>query len=245
LGGGNSALLKAVDIVKRYDELLALNHFDVEIKSGEIVGLIGPNGAGKSTFINTVCGLIKPEQGKILFNGRNIVGLKPHDITRMGIVKTFQIPRVFANLTVLDNVVASASWFDSPVSSIREKALKSLELVNLVNKASSPASALSGGERKLLEFARSIALNPKLIMLDEPFAGVNPVIKNTLLNALHNVNEEGMTILIVSHDMTEIKRLCDRVIFMNAGKKLVEGSPEEVLKNPEVIKIYLGGAVVA
>uniref|UniRef100_A0A7C4E272 ABC transporter ATP-binding protein n=2 Tax=Caldiarchaeum subterraneum TaxID=311458 RepID=A0A7C4E272_CALS0 len=237
---GSSAVLRAVEVVKRYDELRALDGLSLEIYEGEILGLIGPNGAGKTTFINVVCGLIRPDSGKVYYYGENILEKNVYELARAGIVKTYQIPRVFGNLTVLDNLVASASWLKMSVEELRKAAHDSLRLVKLDVKADLLGSQLSGGERKLLEFARAMMLKPRLLLLDEPFAGVNPVLKSTLIDALKKVNMQGLSILIVSHDMAEIRRLCKRVVFMAAGSKLLEGSPDEVLRNEEVVKLYLG-----
>ncbi|MEM2238430.1 MAG: ATP-binding cassette domain-containing protein [Candidatus Caldarchaeum sp.] len=237
---GSKFVLKAVNVVKYYDGLKALNGFSLEMFEGEILGLIGPNGAGKTTFINVVCGLLKPEAGSIYFYDENIVGKKAYELARLGVIKTYQIPKVFGNITVLDNLISSSSWMKVSIDELRERALEMLSLVKLNEKANLLASQLSGGERKLLEFARAMMLKPKLLLLDEPFAGVNPVLKNWLINALEKVNAQGLSILVVSHDITEIRRLCQRVVFMTAGSKLLEGPPDEVLRNQEVVKLYLG-----
>lgn len=237
---GSRVILRAVDVVKKFDELLALNKLSIDVFEGEILGLVGPNGAGKTTFINVVCGLLRPDGGHIYFRGQNIVGRKVYELARKGIIKTFQIPKVFGNISVLENLVSSASWMGFSVEELRRQAYESLRLVNLEEKQGLLASQLSGGERKLLEFARAMMLKPKLLLLDEPFAGVNPVLKNRLIQALKKVNSEGLSILIVSHDMSEIRKLCGRIVFMTAGSKLVEGPPEDVLRNQEVVNLYLG-----
>lgn len=237
---GSRVILRAVDVVKKFDELLALNKLSIDVFEGEILGLVGPNGAGKTTFINVVCGLLRPDGGHIYFRGQNIVGRKVYELARKGIIKTFQIPKVFGNISVLENLVSSASWMGFSVEELRMQAYESLRLVNLEEKQGLLASQLSGGERKLLEFARAMMLKPKLLLLDEPFAGVNPVLKNRLIQALKKVNSEGLSILIVSHDMSEIRKLCGRIVFMTAGSKLVEGPPEDVLRNQEVVNLYLG-----
>ncbi|MEM1953085.1 MAG: ATP-binding cassette domain-containing protein [Candidatus Caldarchaeum sp.] len=238
--GGSRTVLRAVDVVKYFDDLKALNSFSLEMLEGEVLGLIGPNGAGKTTFINVVCGLLRPEDGAIYYYDQNVLGKRVYELARLGIVKTYQVPKVFANISVLDNLVSSSSWMDGSLIELRKSAIEALSLVRLEEKAWLLASQLSGGERKLLEFARAMMLKPKLLLLDEPFAGVNPVLKSRLINALKKVNQDGLSILIVSHDMSEIRRLCRRVVFMAAGSKLVEGPPEEVLRNPEVVKLYLG-----
>lgn len=237
---GSKAVLRAVEVVKRYDELRALDGLSLEMYEGEVLGLIGPNGAGKTTFINVVCGLIRPDSGKVYYYGENILEKNVYELARAGIVKTYQIPRVFGNLTALDNLVASASWLKMSVEELRKAAYDSLRLVKLDVKADLLGSQLSGGERKLLEFARAMMLKPRLLLLDEPFAGVNPVLKSILIDALKRVNTQGLSILVVSHDMAEIRRLCKRVVFMAAGSKLLEGSPDEVLRNEEVVRLYLG-----
>lgn len=239
-GRSSRTVLRAVDLVKYFDDLKALNSFSVEMTEGEILGLIGPNGAGKTTFINVVCGLLRPESGDIYYYDQNVLGKKVYELARLGIVKTYQIPKVFANISVLDNLVSSASWMNGSLVELKKSAMEALSLVKLEEKAWLLGSQLSGGERKLLEFARAMMLKPKLLLLDEPFAGVNPVLKSRLIAALKKVNQDGLSILIVSHDMSEIRRLCRRVVFMAAGSKLMEGPPEEVLQNQEVVKLYLG-----
>ena len=233
-------VLVAEKVSKSFGSLQVLKEFSLEIYDGEVLGLIGPNGAGKSTFINIVCGILKPDSGRILFMGRDITDYEPHRVTRLGVVKTYQIPRVFNNLTLVENLLAASSWMDEPPEMLRRRSREVLELVNLDVKKGNLAAELSGGERKLLEFARAMMLKPRLLLLDEPFAGVNPRLKETLITALQKVNAEGVSILCVSHDMQEVRKLCRRIVFLTAGSKLVEGPPEDVLKNSDVIKLYLG-----
>ena len=233
-------VLVAEKVSKSFGSLQVLKEFSLEIYDGEVLGLIGPNGAGKSTFINIVCGILKPDSGRILFMGRDITDYEPHRVTRLGVVKTYQIPRVFNNLTLVENLLAASSWMDEPPEMLCRRSREVLELVNLDVKKGNLAAELSGGERKLLEFARAMMLKPRLLLLDEPFAGVNPRLKETLITALQKVNAEGVSILCVSHDMQEVRKLCRRIVFLTAGSKLVEGPPEDVLKNSDVIKLYLG-----
>ena len=241
----NNPILVGEKISKRFGSLQVLKEFSLEIYDGEVLGLIGPNGAGKSTFINIVCGILKPDEGRVLFMGRDITGYEPHRVTRLGIVKTYQIPRVFNNLTLVENLLGASSWMGEQPAVLRKRCEEVLELVNLDVKKANLAAELSGGERKLLEFARAMMLKPRLLLLDEPFAGVNPRLKETLISALQKVNSEGVSILCVSHDMQEVRKLCRRIVFLTAGSKLVEGPPEEVLKNREVIKLYLGSKASA
>ncbi len=238
-------ILVGEKISKSFGSLQVLKEFSLEIYDGEVLGLIGPNGAGKSTFINIVCGILKPDEGRVLFMGRDITGYEPHRVTRLGIVKTYQIPRVFNNLTLVENLLGASSWMGEQPDVLRKRCEEVLELVNLDVKKENLAAELSGGERKLLEFARAMMFKPRLLLLDEPFAGVNPRLKETLITALQKVNSEGVSILCVSHDMQEVRKLCRRIVFLTAGSKLVEGPPEEVLRNREVIKLYLGSKASA
>ncbi len=234
-------ILEVHNLVKRFGGITAVNEIDLEVRQGEVVGIIGPNGSGKTTLMNLINGIIKPDNGEIIFQHHRITRFKPHKIAALGMARTFQITKVFNEMTVLENLLAAI-----PVNSRqnREDRIKTatelLRLVGLEGKINDPAAALSGGQKKLLEFARALMLNPKLMLLDEPFAGVHVSIVARLSDMIERMKKENRTFIIVSHDIHTISKLSDRVVVMNEGKKIAEGKPEEVSADREVIKAYLG-----
>ncbi|RME41913.1 MAG: ABC transporter ATP-binding protein [Chloroflexi bacterium] len=239
-------LLRVEDVKKHFGGVMAVNGVSVEVGPATIVGLIGPNGAGKSTLVDLINGVYTPDTGQIFFRGRRIDGLPPHDIAHMGIGRTFQIPRVFHRLTVLENVLTPVVYRGPLSHGGRQRAMELLELVNLADKADQYAGELSGGQQKLLEFARAAMAEPTLILMDEPFNGVHPVLKATLVKSIQRVNaEEGIALLIVSHDTPVIAELCERTVVMHLGEKFLDGPTRQVLNDDRVVDIYLGSAVHA
>ncbi len=253
----DSSFLATHNLVKSFDGVRAVNRCTLGIKQGTITGLIGPNGAGKTTLFNLVTGFLKPTAGVITFRDQRIDGLPPHQIFRQGIVRTFQIPRELKNMTVLENLmlvpphqVGERAWnawllpfrVYRQEKEIFDKATAVLEFVDLIHLRDEYAANLSGGQKKLLELARTLMCDPKVILLDEPGAGVNPVLLRRLVSNIETLcHDRGITFFIIEHDMDLITRLCDPVIVMSNGEVIAEGSPEEIKKDQRVLDAYLGG----
>jgi neutral amino acid transport system ATP-binding protein len=248
-------LLAAGGLIKRFGGVTAVDHASIEVAQGSITGLIGPNGAGKTTLFNLLSNFIRPDQGKVLFDGEPIQHLQPHQIAQRGMVRTFQVARVLSRLSVLENMMLAAqqqtgetlwnAWlFPKQVSKeereLRERAMEILQSVGLGHMAKEYAGALSGGQRKLLEMARALMTRPKLVLLDEPAAGVNPTLINQICEHIVTWNREGLSFLIIEHNMDVIMSLCDRVWVLAEGKNLAVGTPSEVQTNPAVLEAYLG-----
>jgi ABC-type branched-subunit amino acid transport system ATPase component len=235
------SLLTATGVVKRFGGVVAVDEFSLNLEPGQVVAVIGPNGAGKSTFMNVLSGLYRAEGGEIRLGSQPIHSLNPAQIARLGVGRTFQIPRVFRRLTVLDNVLVPVAHREVISGGIRERAQELLELVNLSDKADQYARELSGGQQKLLELARALMAEPQLVLMDEPFAGVHPELKQTLIDAVRLANRErGTTFLIVSHEMPVVAALCGWVYAMHLGRNYLAGPPDEVLNDERLVDIYLG-----
>lgn len=247
-------IVVADNVVRSFGGLTAVDVDHVEIQRGSITALIGPNGAGKTTFFNLLTGFDKPNAGNWTFNGVPLAGVAPHKVARLGMVRTFQLTKALFRLTVMDNMRLGArdqkgegilralfpfTW-RSEEREITEQAEALLERFKLDSKATDFAAALSGGQRKLLEMARALMVNPELVMLDEPMAGVNPALTQSLLEHIKDLREQGMTVLFVEHDMDMVRDISDWVIVMAQGKVVAEGPPESVMSNPAVIDAYLG-----
>jgi len=243
------------DHVRRsFGGLTAVNVEHVEIQRGAITALIGPNGAGKTTFFNLITGFDDADEGKWSFNGRQVAGMAPYRLARIGMVRTFQLTKALSRMTVMDNMRLGAKGqtgerffaaifpflWNGQEKSIAERAVGLLERFNLHEKVDDFAGSLSGGQRKLLEMARALMANPELIMLDEPMAGVNPALKQSLLGHIKTMREEGTTVLFVEHDMDMVHDISDWVIVMAQGSVIAEGPPDAVMKNQAVIDAYLG-----
>ena len=248
-------MVQVQNLVKEFDGIKAADDIVFEVGKNSICGIVGPNGSGKTTVFNLICGYLKPDKGKIFFDGKQITSLNPYKIAKLGIGRTFQNIRLFPQISVLDNVMLgfkydkgekfSSALFQTKRMKQEEKQnlLKAegiLKFVGLIKKRSALAEHLSHGQRKLLELARILALEPALFLLDEPFAGLFPETKRTMLNLIINLKERGKTILFIEHDMNSMMGVAEKVIVLNYGKKIAEGDPEEVRNNEEVLKAYLG-----
>jgi len=231
------------DLCKSFGKLQAVDDVSIDLYGREIKGMIGPNGSGKTTFINIVTGLYSCDAGSILFNGKSINKLTSYQRASKGIGRTFQITRLFRKMTVLENMLVGGYVSEySDIAEINERAMGLLKLVGLTKLVHERAQNLSGGQQKLLELARTIMTRPDLLLADEPFAGVNPAIKQRLFDVLRKLNvEEGLTCLVVSHDLPSIVELCEKTVVLSAGKKIVEGKTKEILEDARVVEAYLGG----
>jgi branched-chain amino acid transport system ATP-binding protein len=239
-GGFGLSLLELKGISKSFGGLKAVSQVSFALEEGEILGIIGPNGAGKTTLFNTITGFYKADEGEIWFQGENLGDLKPHQICKRGMVRTFQLVKPFLQLTVLDNVVVAALNKEKTVNEANEKALRTIEFVGLKEKKDTLATGLTLPHRKRLELARALATGPKLLLLDEVMAGLNPTETDELISLLKKVNDQGVTILLIEHVMRGLMALSKRVVVLNYGEKIAEGIPEEVVKNRQVIDAYLG-----
>ena len=235
-----AALLTISGLTKRFDGLVANSDINMEIDAGQIVGLIGPNGAGKTTLFNCIAGYYPPSSGHIVFRGENIVGLTPELIAARGIARTFQIVRVFASLTVLENVMVGAMLHTKSVAAAATKALDILRFVGLARSTSRVASAITVAEQKRLEVARGLALDPSLIILDEVMAGLNAVEVKAAVELVKRIRDRGIACLVVEHVMEGIMPIADRMVVLDYGKKIAEGTPSEIAADPAVIAAYLG-----
>jgi len=233
-------LLELKEVNKNFGGLKAVSQVSFELNGGEILGIIGPNGAGKTTLFNVITGFLKPDSGEVWFNGEKTVGLKPHQVCKKGMVRTFQLVKPFIELTVLENVVVAALNRAKTIKEAREKALRTIELVGLKEKTNTLSSGLTLGHRKRLELARTLATEPKLLLLDEVMAGLTPTEVDELIRLLKEVNHRGVTILLIEHVMRGLMALSRRVVVLNYGQKIAEGVPGEVVKNRQVIEAYLG-----
>lgn len=253
------ALLKATKLSKVFGGLKAVSNFEVIIEKGELIGLIGPNGAGKTTAFNLLTGVYEPTTGEIELDGKSVVGLKPYQITQQGLARTFQNIRLFAELSVLDNVkiayhfhvkygilesVFRMGRYHKEEAEIEKKAIELLEIFQLADKKDEISKNLSYGEQRRLEIARALAAQPKLLLLDEPAAGMNPQETQELMKMIQWIKEKfDLTILLIEHDMNLVMNVCERIYVLEYGSIIAEGVPEEIKNNPRVIEAYLGEEV--
>ncbi|MGQ9599412.1 MAG: ABC transporter ATP-binding protein [Anaerolineae bacterium] len=237
------SLLTAENLSKQFGGLTAVRNLSFEVNEGEILGLIGPNGAGKTTTFNLLSGFLAPTTGRIFFRGQRIDGRKPHEICALGLTRTFQIVQPFPDITVLENVLIGAFSRHPSVSSARRKAKEVLEQVGLAHKADTLGRDLTLLELKWLEIAKALATEPRMLLLDEVAAGLNPVEIEEVLALVRKLNAEGVTLLLVEHVMQVIMNLSHRIIVLNFGEKIAEGTPDEISHNPQVLEAYLGEEV--
>lgn len=253
-------MLKTENLTIQFGGLKAVQDFNIHIKEKEVVGLIGPNGAGKTTVFNMLTGVYAPTSGKISYLGEDIHGLKPYTITQKQIARTFQNIRLFSNLTVLDNVKISFNYrlkyslldsifrtprFRREEREIEEQALKLLKAFSLEKSKDELAKNLSYGEQRRLEIARALAVEPKLLLLDEPAAGMNPQETQELMTMINWIRDEfKISVLLIEHDMKLVMGICEKIVVLDYGKKIAEGTPQEIKNNPRVIEAYLGEEAV-
>jgi branched-chain amino acid transport system ATP-binding protein len=234
-------------LTRHFGGLVAVNEVDFSLEQGEIRGLIGPNGSGKTTFINLVTGVYEPTSGDVIFFGEKITGWKPNAIANIGLLRTFQVPRLFGSMTVLENMLIPrfsdfSLGYRKEYAAAIEKADGLLEMAGILHMRDELAKTLSGGQQALLQITRSfMAEELSVIMLDEPFAGVNIVVKETIMDMITQKASQGLTFLVVSHEMTSIRRLCPRVTVLAEGAVIAEGSMDAVAADEHVISAYLGG----
>ena len=238
-----TAFLEVKNVVKRFGGLVANNNVSLNVQKGEIRGLIGPNGSGKTTLINVITGIYKPEEGSVYFAGRRIYGLQPDTIASLGILRTFQVARVFRDMTVLENMLIPAFCQGQSRREALARAEELLDFALLSRLKNTLAKSLSGGQNMLLQIVRGFMRQDlQLYVMDEPFAGVHQSIKGIILKSIKMMNaEKGVTFLIISHEMPTVSTLCDRITVLAKGERIAEGTMEEVANEPQVIDAYLGG----
>ncbi|MFM8609857.1 MAG: ABC transporter ATP-binding protein [Burkholderiaceae bacterium] len=247
------------DVVKAFGGNRAVDGVSFTLEAGRITGLIGPNGAGKTTLFNLIAGALRPDGGRIILNGQPIGGLRPDQVFHAGLARTFQIPKPFAAMSVLENVMLAPkaqagetfwrNWLQPArvareEAQVRERAMHWLDFVGMTHLAHEPARVLSGGQRKLLELARAMVSEPRLVLLDEPGAGVNPALLDTIVDRIATLHRQGVNFLIIEHNMDLVASLCDPVLVMAQGKLLAQGTAAQVLQDPRVVEAYLGGSPV-
>jgi branched-chain amino acid transport system ATP-binding protein len=237
---GARVLLECVGVTKSFGGLQAVSNVDLHIEEGQIVGLIGPNGAGKTTLFNIICGFYRADKGKLLFKNRDMSRFKPHEVCKMGVGRTFQLTKPFANLTVLANVRLAAYNREGSKLEAERKAVDILRFLRLLGKEDHLVKNLTLEDKKRLELARTLATEPALLLLDEIMCGLNPVEMEETISFIKKINCQGISILVVEHIMRAISSLCSRVVVLSEGKKIAEGTPEEISKDSKVIESYLG-----
>lgn len=237
-----TALLDVSGISKRFGGLRAVSDVSFTLQEGEILGLIGPNGAGKTTLFNLVNGVYKSDTGTITFSGKNITGVSPDQVVHIGLARTHQIVRPLNEMSVLENVTVGACFGREyqALGAARTTALEVLERVGLASRADSPARALTLAGKKRLEVARALAARPKLLLLDEVLAGLNPTEITQMIDLVRKIRDSGISVFMIEHVMQAIMNLSDRIIVLNLGRKIAEAPPAEVVKNPDVVEAYLG-----
>ncbi len=236
-------ILSVKNLTKRFKGLVAVSNVSLEVHQGEILGLIGPNGAGKTTLFHSICGFHQPEEGSIQFQDESILGLKPEQICKKGIARTFQIVQPFGNLTILENVMVGAFNRMNQTGQAKAEAIQKLEMVGLANKTDVNMVDLTFAEQKKVELARALATQPQLLFLDEVMSGLNPTEVAEMIELIRTIRDTGVTIVFIEHLMAAVMTLSDRVIVMHHGEKIADGKPEEVTKDATVIEAYLGGVI--
>lgn len=234
------AILDIKHVSKFFGGLAANSDVSFEIVPGMIMGLIGPNGAGKTTLFNCITGYYPPSKGEVIFDGRRMNGLQPDKVCKLGMARTWQKVRPLAKMSVVDNVMVGALCRTNSLKKAREMAMEQIRVVRLEQRSNFLAGGLPIGERKKLEVARVLATQPKLLLLDEVMGGLNPAESEEIIQLILDIRKLGITQMVIEHDMKAIMRISDRIVVLNSGEKLAEGTPDEIVNNPEVVAAYLG-----
>lgn len=240
-------IIETQQLTKKFGGLVAVNQVDFNVEYGEVRGLIGPNGSGKTTLINLITGVYEPTSGKVFFDGKEITGRSPNQIAQLGMMRTFQIPRLFGNMNLIENMLIprfsdfSPNFWRQRKAAV-ERAIELLDMMGIVHLKDEQAKTLSGGQKALLQMARGFMVDEmKVFLLDEPFAGVNIVVKDTIMNVINRMASEGITFLLVSHEMASIRQTCRKVTVLAEGRIITEGTMDEIAAHKDVIDAYLGG----
>ncbi len=240
-------IIQTQDLTRRFGGLVAVNGVNFSVARGEVRGLIGPNGSGKTTLINLISGVYEPTSGKVFFNGEDITGLAPNRVAQKGVLRTFQIPRLFGSMTLLENMLIPR-FADFSLDYLKqrgaaeERALELLEMAGIAHLSGHQAKTLSGGQKALLQMARGFMVEEiSVFLLDEPFAGVNIVVKDTIMALINKMASEGVTFILVSHEMASIRQMCQKVTVLAEGSIIIEGTMDEIAADQQVIDAYLGG----
>jgi branched-chain amino acid transport system ATP-binding protein len=233
-------VLTLESVTKRFGGLTAVRDVTMEVRAGELLGIIGPNGAGKTTLFNVISGYYRPEQGRVVFDGRDVTGWPPHAICRLGLTRTFQIVKPFGNLSVLDNVMIGALTRLTAVRQARVDAERVLDTCGLTPHADARAKALPIGLRKRLEVARALATRPRLLLLDEVMSGLNPTELAGMIELIRRLSEDGLTLVVIEHIMAAMMRLAQRIVVLHHGERIAEGTPAQIASDRRVVDAYLG-----
>jgi branched-chain amino acid transport system ATP-binding protein len=233
-------MLNLQEVTKLFGGLIAVNNVSLDLQAGEILGLIGPNGAGKTTLFNLISGNYRPDQGRIMFNGAEITGTPPHRVCQLGLARTFQIVKPFANLSVVDNVMVGALLNSTNVQVVKRQAREIIDFVGLGSEADQPAHNLTTAGRKRLELARALATQPRLLLLDEVMAGLTPAESSAMVDLIRQVRERGVTLLVIEHVMQAIMTLSDRIAVLHHGQLIAVAEPAAIATDQKVIEAYLG-----
>ncbi len=240
-GGARGVLLDAREVTKRFGGFTALDGVSLEVRAGERFGMIGPNGSGKTTMINCISGTLSNEGGEIRFKGETLDGRKPHERTRLGIARSFQIPKPFRSMTVLENLVIPLEYAtDTAPAEIAGRGMAILETIGLADRAGENSGKLTQIDMRKLELARAMATEPQLLISDEAMAGLSSAEVDDILDILFRLNEDGITIIMIEHIMRAVMRFSERIVVLDAGRKIAEGGPDDIINDPEVERAYLG-----